>query len=60
MPAVSEKKVNELNEPELEGPPTLADVTAAFDGIYLGLKNMTVSFPRPIGRLSAAHSIWYH
>ena len=42
MPPVSERKVNELNEPELEGPPTLANMTAAFDGVYIGPADLTL------------------
>ena len=42
MPNVTEKKIRELNEPDLEGPPTQAETEAAFDGIYLGTKNTTM------------------
>ena len=46
MPNITEKKVKELNEPDLEGPPTQAEAEAAFDGIYLGLhKYDYASFP---------------
>ena len=49
MPNVTEKKIKELNEPDLEGPPTHAEAETAFDGIYLGLhKYDYASFPRPI------------
>ena len=36
MPNMIDKKIKELNEPDLEGPPTQAEAEAAFDGIYLG------------------------
>ena len=61
MSTVTENKIEELSEPDFEGPPTLSDVTAAFDGIYLGLQKYDyVSFPRPIGCFPASHKFWYH
>ena len=36
MPNITDKKIKELNEPDLEGPPTQAEAEAAFDGISLG------------------------
>ena len=61
IPFVIDDKIDDMDDPDLEGPPTLANVTAAFDGIYLGLqKNEYVSFPHPIGRFPSSHNIWYH
>ena len=46
LPTITDKKIKELNEPDLEGPPTQAEAEAAFDGIYLGLhKYDYASFP---------------
>ena len=54
MPTITDNKIKELNEPDLEGPPTQAEVEAAFDGIYLGTRKYDyASFPRPIGRFPA-------
>ena len=46
MPFVTDDKIDDMDEPDFEGPPTLSDVTAAFDGIYHGLQKYDyVSFP---------------
>ena len=61
VPVVTDDKINDLDNTDLQGPPTLADVTAAYDGIHLGLQKYEyVSFPRPIGRFPSSHNIWYH
>ena len=61
IPFVIDDKIDDMDDPDLEGPPTLANVTAAFDGIYLGLqKYKYMSFPHPIRKFSQSHNIWYH
>ena len=61
VPIVTDDKIDDLDNTDLQGPPTLADVTAAYDGIHLGLQKYEyVSFPRPIGRFPSSHNIWYH
>ena len=61
MPFVTDDKIDDMDEPDFEGPPTLSDVTAAFDGIYHGLQKYDyVSFPWPIGRFPSSQNIWYH
>ena len=50
MPIATDNKIGEMIKPDFEGPPTLAEVTVAFDGIYFGLQKYNyVSFPRPMG-----------
>ena len=34
VPTVTDDKINDLDNTDLQGPPTLADVTAAYDGIH--------------------------
>ena len=61
MAVVTDDKIDDMDEPDFEGPPTLSDMTAAFDGVHLGLQKYDyVSFPQPIGRFPSSQNIWYH
>ena len=59
VPTVTDDKIDDLDNTDLQGPPTLADVTAAYDGIHLGLQKYEyVSFPRPISRFPSLQQHW--
>ena len=61
-PIVTDYKIACMDDTDVQGPPTLDNVTTAFPNrIYLGLqKYKFMSFPHPIGRFPSSHSLWYY